>query len=64
LVLVTQPPACITIHRLTRYKIKAYVTESRVQFAMIADLTIRGKDRLRTMGVAFARTPYAEGKND
>lgn len=48
----------------TRYKIKAYVTESREQFAMITDLTIRGKDRLRTMGVTFAQAPYAEGKID
>jgi small-conductance mechanosensitive channel len=44
----------------TRYKIKAYVNESREQFAMITDLTIRGKERLRTMGVAFAQAPYAE----
>src|SRR5713226_6248800 len=45
----------------THYKIKAYVTESREQFAMITDLTIRGKERLRTMGVAFAQAPYAQG---
>ena len=44
----------------TRYKIKAYVTDSREQFAMITDLTIRGKERLRTMGIAFAQAPYAE----
>jgi small conductance mechanosensitive channel len=44
----------------TRYKIKAYVTESREQFAMISDLTIRGKERLCSMGIAFAQTPYAE----
>jgi len=44
----------------TRYKVKAYVTESREQFAMITDLTIRGKERLRAMGVAFAQVPYAE----
>lgn len=44
----------------TRYKIKAYVTDSREQFAMITDLTIRGKARLRAMGVAFAQAPYAE----
>ena len=41
----------------TRYKIKAYVSESREQFAMITDLTIRGKARLRAMGVAFAQAP-------
>jgi small-conductance mechanosensitive channel len=44
----------------TRYKVKAYVTESREQFAMITELTIRGKDRLRAMGVTFAQAPYAE----
>jgi small conductance mechanosensitive channel len=44
----------------TRYKLKAYVSESREQFAMITDLTIRGKERLRTMGVTFAQAPYAE----
>ncbi len=43
----------------THYKIKAYVTDSREQFAMITDLTIRSKERLRTMGVTFAQAPYA-----
>ena len=36
------------------------MTDSRDQFAMITELTIGGKERLRTMGVAFARAPYAE----
>ena len=44
----------------THYKIKAYVTESREQFDMITDLTIRGKERLRPIGVTFAQAPYAE----
>lgn len=44
----------------TRYKIKAYVTDSREQFAMITDLTIRGKERLRALNVGFAQAPYAE----
>lgn len=44
----------------TRYKLKAYVKESREQFAMITDLTIRGKERLRAMGVAFAQASYTE----
>jgi small-conductance mechanosensitive channel len=43
----------------TRYMIKAYVTDSREQVAMTTDLTIRGKERLRAMGVAFAQAPYA-----
>ena len=45
----------------TRYKLKAYVGESREQFTMITDLTIRGKERLRTLNVTFAQAPYAEG---
>ena len=44
----------------TRYKLKAYVGESREQFTMITDLTIRGKEKLRMMGVTFAQVPYAE----
>ena len=46
----------------TRYKLKVYVAESREQFAMITDLTIRGKNRLRAMGVTFAQTPFTESK--
>ena len=46
----------------TRYKLKVYVAESREQFAMITDLTIRGKSRLRAMGVTFAQTPFTESK--
>ena len=42
----------------THYKLKAYVNESREQFAMITDLTIRGKQKLRAMKVAFAQAPY------
>ena len=33
---------------------------SRKQFAMITDLTIRGKERVRAKGTAFAQVPYAE----
>ncbi len=47
----------------TRYKVKAYVRDSRDQFTMITDLTIRGKERLRAMHVTFAQAPYAESKN-
>ena len=48
----------------TRYKLKAYVADSREQFAMITDLTIRGKERLRAIGVAFAQASYAERGSD
>jgi small-conductance mechanosensitive channel len=47
----------------THYKIKAYVSDSREQFAMITDLTIRGKERLRTMEILFAQAPYAKGES-
>ena len=38
---------------------KSYVTDSREQFLMITDVTIRGKDAVRAMGVRFAQAPYA-----
>jgi len=44
----------------THYKLKAYVAESRDQFAMVTDLTLRAKAQLRAMHVAFAQAPYAE----
>src|SRR5208282_4401878 len=37
----------------TRYKVKATVRDSRDQFAMITDLTIRSKEQLRAMNVTF-----------
>lgn len=43
----------------TQYSVKAYVKESREQFAFVTDLTIRGKAALRKLGVRFALTPYA-----
>ena len=45
----------------TEYKLKAYVDESREQFAFTTDLTIRGKAALQSLGVRFANTPYAAG---
>ncbi len=43
----------------TKYRLKAYVMESRDQFLFITDLTVRGKDALREMGIRFAQAPYA-----
>ncbi len=43
----------------TQYRLKAYVKESRDQFLFITDLTVRGKEALRIMGIRFAQTPYA-----
>jgi small conductance mechanosensitive channel len=44
----------------TLYRLKAYVKDSRNQFLLVTDLTIRGKEALRSMNVRFARAPYAE----
>jgi len=46
----------------THYKIKAYVTESREQFAMITDLTIRGKAQLRKMASPSPRLPMPKAQ--
>jgi len=46
----------------THYKLKAYVGDSRAQFDMITDLTVRAKEQLRAMKVSFAQTPFAESK--
>ena len=43
----------------TKYRLKAYVNESRDQLLFITDLTVRAKDALRVMGVRFAQAPYA-----
>lgn len=43
----------------THYKLKAYVRESREQFAFMTDLTIQGKKALRAMNFRFAQVPYA-----
>ena len=44
----------------THYRLKTYVKESREQFLFMTDLTIRGKEALRAMGIRFAQAPYAE----
>ncbi|HEX3673029.1 MAG TPA: mechanosensitive ion channel domain-containing protein [Rhizomicrobium sp.] len=46
----------------THYKLKAYARDSREQFAMITDLTVRAKDRLLAMDVKFAQALYAADK--
>ena len=43
----------------THYRLKAYVKESREQFAFLTDLTVRGKEMLRGLGVRFAQATYA-----
>jgi len=46
----------------THYRLKAYVNESREQFLFLTDLTIRGKEAIRALGIRFAHIPYAETK--
>ena len=45
----------------TKYRLKAYVKESREQFLFTTDLTVRAKVALRGMGVRFAQVPFAAG---
>jgi small-conductance mechanosensitive channel len=55
-------PVSVIVHEQpwgTHYKLKAYVKESREQFAFTTDLTIRGKEAVRAMGIRFAQAPYA-----
>ena len=47
----------------TEYKLKAYVHESREQFAFTTDLTVRGKAALTSLGAHFAQAPYAIAGN-
>ena len=49
-------------HWDAQYRVKAHAAESREQFALITDLTLRAKARLRAMNVAFARAPYSESQ--
>ena len=47
----------------THYRLKAYVKESREQFLFLTDLTVRGKEALRSLGMRFAQAAYAETKH-
>lgn len=46
----------------THYRLKAYVKESREQFLFITDMTVHGKETIRSLGIRFAQAPYAETK--
>jgi small-conductance mechanosensitive channel len=46
----------------THYRVKAYVKESREQMLFVTDLTIEGKEAIRSLGFRFAQAPYAEIK--
>lgn len=41
------------------YKIKAYAADGRERFAMISDISVRGKAALRAAAVPFAAVPVA-----
>ena len=43
----------------TLYRVKLYARESRDQFQLITDVTIRGKEALRAMNLRFAQAFYA-----
>ena len=47
----------------THYRVKAYVKESREQFLFMTDITVRGKQAIRSLGIRFAQAPYAEVKH-
>jgi hypothetical protein len=44
----------------THYRLKSYVRESREQFLFVTDLTVRGKEALRSLGIRFAQAGFAE----
>ena len=46
----------------THYRVKGYVKESREQFLFMTDVTVRGKEAIRALGIRFAQAPYAEIK--
>jgi len=48
----------------TKHRLKAYVRESRDQFRFMTDLTVRGREAIRALGIRHAQVPYAvaEGK--
>ncbi len=46
----------------THYRLKAYVQESRNQFLFTSDLTVRGKEAIRSLGIRFAQAAFVEAK--
>ena len=61
----TETPVVVTVSEKpwgTHYRVKSYVNESREQILFITDITVRGKEILRSMGIRFAQTVFAETK--
>ncbi len=44
----------------THYRVKLYAKESREQFLLITDVTVRGKQALRALDLDFALVPFAK----
>ena len=62
-----KPESAVTVIVLekpwgTHYRVKAYVKESRDQFLFLTDITVRGKEAIRSLGIRFALTPYLTTK--
>ena len=47
----------------THYRVKGYANESREQFLFMTDVTVRGKDVIRSLGIRFAQVPFAATKS-
>ena len=47
----------------THYRVKGYASESREQFLFMTDVTIRGKEAIRSLGIRFAQVPFASIKS-
>ena len=47
----------------THYRVKGYAIESREQFLFMTDITVRGKEAIRSLGIRFAQAPYAATKS-
>ena len=47
----------------THYRVKGYANESREQFLFMTDVTVRGKEAVRSLGIRFAQIPFAATKS-
>ena len=47
----------------THYRVKGYANESREQFLFMTDVTVRGKEIIRSLGIRFAQIPFAATKS-
>ena len=47
----------------THYRVKGYANESREQYLFMTDITVRGKEAIRSLGIRFAQAPFAATKS-